>query len=235
LPKNYAMKRIYLLLAVATLFFVQCRTLKVQDFHATQRVAQPFPRMGLLVHQESFAAAFDRETFFKGFGGNVSVPGGGSPGAYMALSDLPLEDVFAVLGNEVNENLTENKGDRYGHIRFRLVNYQRRAPGWGYTIPSIATLNTLNVLGMPYTRLAAEVELQVEVADANKKVLARYRAPGTGKAYVAMYYGYRHIDAWRKANLLALQDAMSKIRPQMEADLAGLNEQLLAAGPLRKK
>ena len=229
------MKRIYLLYAVPAVLLAQCRTLHVQDFHAQQRVPEPLPRMGLLVHQESFAAAFDREAFSKGWNGNVAVAGSAGPGDYFALSDLPLEDVYAVLGNEVNENLSDNKGDRYGHIRFRLVNYDRRAPGWGYKIPSVLTLNMLNVAGMPYTRLSSELELQVEVADANKKVLARYRAPGAGKAYVAMYYGYRPGDAWRKANLIAIQDAMAKIRPQMEADLPGLRAQLMVAGPLKKK
>lgn len=228
------MKRFFVF-AFATVLLAQCRSIRVDDFHQTARVATPLPRMGLLIHQESFAAAFDWETMMKGWGGNVSMPRPVSNMEYMALSDLPLEDVYAVLGNEVNDNLTENTGDRFGHIRFRLVNYNRRSPGWGYTIPSVMTLNLLNVLGMPYTRLQSELELQVEVADANKKILARYRAPGQGKSYVAMYYGYHRVDAWRKANLVALQDAMAKIRPQLEADLPKLQEQLSSAGPLPKK
>jgi hypothetical protein len=47
-----------------------------------------------------------------------------------------------------------------------------------------------------------------------------------------MYYGYRRGDAWRKANLLALQDAMNVIRPKIEADLPELKAQLMNAGPL---
>ncbi|MEY3242318.1 MAG: hypothetical protein RIR11_3757 [Bacteroidota bacterium] len=226
------MKKNILFLAGLTLLLTNCKTLRVSDFHDTARTPEPLPRMGLLVHQESFAAAFDRETFSKGWNGNVAIPGSSGPFDYFALSDLPLEDVYTALGNEVNENLTNNKGDRYGHIRFRLVHYDRRAPGWGYTIPSALSLNTLNVAGMPYTRYRAELELQVEIADANKKILARYRAPGVGKAYVAMYYGYRRGDAWRKANLLALQDAMNVIRPKIEADLLELKAQLMSAGPL---
>ena len=228
------MKNSSLLLVLMAAFFAQCRTLHVNDFHAKQRVAEPLPRMGLLVHQESFGSAFDRETFSKGWGGNVAAARGATQGDYFALSDLPLEDVFTLLGNEVTDNLADNKGDRYGHIRFRLINYDRRTPGWGYKIPSVLSANLLNVAGMPYTRVSSELELQVEVADANKKILARYKAPGAGKAYVALYYGYRYGDAWRKANLLALQDAMAKIRPQMEADLPQLREQVLAAGPLKK-
>ena len=228
------MKFRYSFLLFAAALLVQCRTLHMSDFHQKAPLAEPLPRMGLLVHQESFAAAFDRETFAKGWNGNVAVLGPASPADYFALSDLPLEDVYAILGNEVNENLTENTGSRFGHIRFRLVNYDRRAPGWGYRIPSALSLNLLNAAGMPHTRLSSELELQVEIADSNKKILARYRAPGAGKAYVAMYYGYRQPDAWRKANLLALQDAMAKIRPQIMADLPNLRAQLLTAGELKK-
>lgn len=228
------MNRSLLLLALLATSFWQCKTLHVSDFHAQNaRVAEPLPRMGLLVHQESFATAFDRETFDKGWNGNVAAPRPTSNADLYVLSDLPLEDVFALLGNEIADNLAEQKGQRFGHVRFRLVNYDRRTPGWGWNIPSALSLGTLNVLGMPRTRVSAELELQVEVADANKKVLARYRAPGTGNAYVALYYGYRHGDAWRKANLLALKDAMGKIRTQMAKDLPDLRAQLLAAGPLK--
>jgi hypothetical protein len=228
------MLRPLLLLTFCAAAFCQCRTLHVSDFHAqNSRVAEPLPRLGLLVHQESFSAAFDRETFDKGWNGNVAAYRNPSPGDLYVLSDLPLEDVFSLLGNEISDNLAEQKGARYGHVRFRLVNYDRRTPGWGWNIPSALSLGTLNVLGMPRTRVSAELELQVEVADANKKVLARYRAPGAGQAYVALYYGYRHGDAWRKANLLALKDAMASIRTKMAADLPDLRAQLLAGGPLK--
>lgn len=229
------MKKTLLFATLTAIAFVQCRTLHVSDFHQTARVTEPLPRMGLLVHQESFAAAFDRETSMKGWGGHFFSQGPVTPGTYVALSDLPLEDVYAVLGNEISDNLAGNTGDRFGHIRFRLLNYNRRAPGWGYTIPSTMSFYTLNTLGMPYTRLQAEVELQVEVADANKKILARYKASGQGKAWVALYYGYQRTDAWRKANLLALQDAMVNIRAQMAEQLPQLNARLAEAGPLPKR
>ena len=225
------MKKTILFLVCSMAVFVQCKTLRVSDFHTQARVKEPLPRMGLLVHQESFAAAFDRETFSKGWNGNVAIPGAAGPNEYFALSDLPLEDVFAALGNEVTDNLVENKGEKYGNIRFKLVNYDRRAPGWGYKLASFCTLNTLNVAGMPHNRYRAELDLQVEVVDKNKKVLARYNASGSGRAYVAMYYGYRPGDAWRKANLLALQDAMQKIRPSLDADMPDLRKKLLETGP----
>lgn len=224
------MKKTLLFFALPFLFFTQCKTLRVSDFHAKAPVNERLPRMGMQVHQESFAAAFDRETFAKGWNGNVAIPGSAGPNEYFALSDLPLEDVFAAFGNEVNENLVENRGERYGNIRFKLLNYDRRAPGWGYQLASWATLNTLNVAGMPHNRYRAELELQVEITDIHKKVIARYSAPGSGRAYVAMYYGYRPGDAWRKANLLALQEAMKVIRPKIEADAGDLRKKLLETG-----
>lgn len=230
------MKKIVLFFLLPLLALASCRTLRVRDYHtASARIAEPLPRLGFLAHQESFSRAFDRETFDKGWNGNVVVPNRyTSDGDLYVLSDLPLEDAFTYMGNEVSDNLAETTGPKYGHVRFKLVHYDRRTPGWGYSIGSVSTLFIPNLVGMPYNRVRAELELQVEIADANKKVLARYRAPGTGRAYVAMYYGYRPADAWRKANLLAMKNAMATIRPQILADADRLRMQLLEAGPVKK-
>jgi hypothetical protein len=231
------MRQILLLVILSGLLLPACRTLRVSDFTAQNaRIQEPLPRMGFLVHQESFGQAFDRETFDKGWNGNVANPYGFTTNADLyILSDLPLEDAFKAFDNEVSYNLSENSGPRYGHVRFKLINYERRVPGWGYSVASWGTLFVGNALGMPYNRVRSEMELQVEIADANKNVLARYRAPGIGKAYTAMYYGYQTSDAWRKANLNAIQDAMKAIRPQIIADAPRLRAQLLEAGPIPPK
>jgi hypothetical protein len=231
------MRRFFFLLTIAALCLPACQTLRISDFYEQNaRIREPLPRLGFLVHQESFGTAFDRETFDKGLSGNVVSPFYmPSPGELYVLSDLPLEDAFRALDGEVTHNLSEQQGPKYGHVRFKLINYERRAPGWGYTVGSVATAFVANVLGMPYNRYRAELELQVEIADANKNVLARYRAPGTGKAFVAMYYGYHATDAWRKANLDAMQDALNKIRPDIVKDTPKLRQQLMAAGPVPPK
>ncbi len=83
------------------------------------------------------------------------------------------------------------------------------------------------MLALPAGVTRSDVELQMEITDNNGKVLSRYRAPGSGKAKVAMYHGYSSFSALRKANLLALQNAMQSIQLQLAADLPELRAQLL--------
>ena len=145
-----------------------------------------------------------------------------------------MRDVFTVLGNELNDNTTQKAGEKYGQACFKLVHFERSNPGWGWVIPSTLTGFTANLFGMPLSKVRTDLELQMEILNARGVAIAQYRAPGSGKATMAMYYGYTGYGAGRKANLLALQEAMRSIRRQMEPDLAKITADLQAAGPLQK-
>lgn len=228
------MKKQIVFLAALVLLLSSCRTLQISDYQRQAPLPTPLPRLDLMVHTESFAAQYAGEMLEKAVI-NASVSGNGwipNPlGVYNEVG-APLRDVFVVLGNELTDNLVQSAGARYGHARFKLMHYDRRAPGWGYVIPSVLTLGLANLCGMPANRIRAELELQMEIVDAHDHVIARYRAPGIGKATQAMYRGYSHAGAIRKTNLLALQDAMTKIGAKMSADLPELKEKLTLAGPL---
>lgn len=229
------MKRSLLFIA-ALLFFSNCRSLKISDFHQQSPVSNPVPPLALKVHTESFAAQFAGEMLEDALtnaavAGVVWIP---SPYEVYTQVGEPLRDVFTLLGNELSDNIMETSGARYGQVRFKLLYYNKTAPGWGWIFPSLLTLNIANLAGMPFTKYRADLELQMEILDARQQVIARYRAPGSGKSTVALYYGYSGPDAFRKANLLALQEAMRGIRHKMEPDLANLRENLLAAGPETK-
>jgi hypothetical protein len=86
---------------------------------------------------------------------------------------------------------------------------------------------------MPATKIQSEVMLRMEILDSSNNVVAQYSAPGSGKATVAMYHGYSGFGARRKANLLALQEAMRGIRQQMEPDLARITADLQDAAPAK--
>lgn len=222
------MKKI-LLLSGLLIFMANCRTIKISDFHQQAPLSSTIPPMSLKVHAKSFLSRFANEVVEDG--GYYWIP---SPYEMHTRVGEPMRDVFTLLGNELADNMAETSGDKYGQVRFKLEFYNQTVPGWGWIIPSISTLNIANVLGMPYTRYRVDLELQMEVLDANQQVLAQYRAPGKGKASVALYYGYTGPDALRKANLLALQEAMRGIRAQMERDLPKVREELLAVGPNKK-
>lgn len=223
----------FLFIAVGMFLFGACRSLKISDFHQNAPTTEPLPRLKLEVHTESFILLFGKELAERillqgAVGAGPYFP---SPIGVITQVGQPIHDVFVLLGNELNDNLVQNSGDERGKARFKLIYYNRSNSGWGYTIPSILTLGAVNVLALPAGVTCSEVELQMEITDNSGKVLSRYRAPGTGKAKVAMYYGYNGISALRKANLVALQDAMQGIKSQLAADLPNLQTQLASTAP----
>lgn len=216
------------------LLLVSCRTVKISDFHTNAPTPEPLPRLALEVHTESFALLFGKELAERILLQNALDPGSYIPNPIGVLAQVgqPVHDVFVMLGNELTDNLVQSNGEQKGKARFKLIYYNRYNSGWGYTIPSILTLGTVNVLALPAGVTRAEVELQMEITDNAGNVLSRYRAPGSGKVKVAMYYGYSGFGAMRKANLLALQAAMQNIKLQMAADLPQLQNKLAAVTPV---
>lgn len=220
----------------ALILLAGCRTLQVTDYHQHSPLKEPLPALKMKVHAESFAARFAGELFEDVVVSNsmYGYPWVPSPFEVHTRVGASMQDVFTILANELSDNMTRSSGEKTGEARFKLVYYNRTMPGWGWVIPSVMTLNIANLAGMPFTRYQADLELQMEIVDANQRVIAQYRAPGTGKTTVAFYYGYDGASAHRKANLLALQEAMRGIRNKMEPDLARLNNELLAAEPVNK-
>lgn len=225
-----------LLIVLCALLLGACRTIHVRDFHQENRLQDPLPPLTLKVHAESFFAQFAAEVIEDGFqtGAVYNDPWILSPFSVYTQAGGQLRDVFTVLGNELNDNTIQKAGEKYGQARFKLVHFERSNPGWGWVIPSTLTGFTANLFGMPLSKIRTDLELQMEILDANGVVIAQYRAPGSGKATMAMYYGYTGYGAGRKANLLALQEAMRSIRQQMEPDLAKITENLQSAGPEKK-
>lgn len=223
------------IIALCVLSLGACRSLKMSDFHQQNQLKEPLPPLTLKVHTESFAANFSYvlvkdEVVYASMSNDPWIS---SPFAVATALGEQMRDVFTVLGNELTDNTARNAGEKYGQARFKLIHYERPVPGWGWIIPSTLTLCTANLFGMPMSKVQSNLELQMEILDANQNVIAQYRAPGSGKATVAMYYGYNGYDANRKANLLALQEAMRGIRQQMEPDLQKISADLQNSGPVK--
>lgn len=224
------MKQPLFLLLLLGISLGACRSLRVRDFHTKESLPTRLPHLDLLVHERSFLGAFDgaleRETMFSTVGPD--------PWVAYGVTDQALADVFHVLDNELEDNLTQGASPQYGHARFKLLFYQRRNSGWGWTTASIATLLIPNVFGMPAATSRVELELQMEIVDTDGKLLGRYTAPGVGKGQVAAYHGYDNTNATRKANLVALQNALLTIKKKLEPEVATLSKQLEIAGTARK-
>lgn len=231
------MKQYFLPLLLLTLLMGSCRTLQVRDFHTRESMPARLPKLALLVHERSFLEAFDvaltREVYINHMVGGPYAP---APWVAYGMTDQALQDVFNVLGNELDENMNQTEaGQAFGHAKFKLLHYQRRNSGWGWTVASAGTLLIPNLFGMPLRTNRVELELQLEIEDAQGHTIARYTAPGVGKAAVAAYHGYDNTGATRKANLLALQDAMSVIKKQLSPNVPTMTSQLETAGLMEKQ
>jgi hypothetical protein len=104
--------------------------------------------------------------------------------------------------------------------------------GFGYVLISVFFLGLPNLFGCPAGRLSSEIELEMRIFDSNHKLLGKYLGQGKSLVWIAPYWGY---DKGSKLKLLtdAFNDAMSKIRPQIQADAEKLNTKLLEAGKMQ--
>jgi hypothetical protein len=223
------LKKTNLFLFCTLVLLSSCRTLLVSDYHTSQTATEKIPGLKLLIHERSFG-----ESFLYGMSREVVVNPVYGPAApdLMHVSNPALHDVILALQNELQDHVSDNQGPLYGHARFKLSYYNVWNSGWGYIIPSYLTIYVANVFGMPVRVMRTEVELELEITDAANHVIGHYSAPGVGKATEALYYGYDHVSAARKANILAIQNAMGKIEQQVGTDALQIKTQLAAAGAL---
>jgi hypothetical protein len=140
-------------------------------------------------------------------------------------------DDFRIFNQELEENLTDIYGVKYGYISYKtnIIDYKM---GLGYYMLSCFLVTIPNLFGMPYMNFQYEVETEIRIFDKNKKLLAKYSANGKSRTLVAYYYGYQLKYAARKSYIEAIISGLHQIRPSIERDAASINEKLLEAGKL---
>src|SRR5262245_39211416 len=113
------------LIVLCALSLGACRTLKMSDFHQQNQIKEPLPPLTLQVHAESFVGHFAAEMFEDGVTGSAAFGTPWIPSPFEIYTGLgePMRDVFTVLGNELNDNLTQRAGEKSGVARFKLVYY----------------------------------------------------------------------------------------------------------------
>ena len=215
------MQKTFFLFACCTLLLCQCRSLRSADYRSSPALPERLPPLRLLIHQASFGQSFEAALYREGPGPN--------PWTGYEVTGGALNDVTHLLQRELADNVMLNNGPQVGQARFKLLFYNRYNSGWGYIIPSIATLWTVNLLGLPIGTIRCELSLQMEIADAQGKSIVTYTAPGHGKAPVALYYGYNNADAIRKANLEALKSALKAIETKLQEDVPSLTARMIAS------
>lgn len=141
------------------------------------------------------------------------------------------DDELKLFTKEVENNLIDPYGDKYGYIALKR-NIIDAKMGMGQYILSGFLLTIPNLFGMPFMNIRYKVEVEIRVLDRDNKLIGKYSAIGESSAKVAYYYGYSMKNAMRKAYPDALLDAFDKIRPQIQSNVQRLNEKLKTAGKI---
>lgn len=139
------------------------------------------------------------------------------------------DDQWKLFAEEVATNLVESSRDRFGYIELKTEALIGKQGVLFLTTPASDHFD------LPSTsRRVRGHALKVEIRILNRKEepIAKYVANGFAAVPASYLGGYTPKDASRKSNLDALDDAFSKIRPQIQADAQRVNEKLLAAGKL---
>ncbi len=136
-----------------------------------------------------------------------------------------------LFNKEVEDNLTDPYGEKYGYITLKR-NILSIRPGWGFYALSILTATIANLFGMPFMVLRLKSEVEIRIMDKNNRLIGKYSAIGESKSIAAYYYGYAIPIAYIKCCVEAENDAFSKIRPLIQADVSRVNDKLKEAGKL---
>jgi len=142
------------------------------------------------------------------------------------------DDELMVFTKEVESNLMDPYGDKYGYIALKtnVIEVKNTTILW---FLSFFTAYIPNVLGMPIIIIRYKVEVELRIFDRDNKMVSKYTAIGNSRVVIAFYYGYSFMDGLRKAYPDALLNAFDKIRPQIQADSQRVNEKLLSVGRIK--
>ena len=139
--------------------------------------------------------------------------------------DVRVNDVINVFNKEVKENITSPYGAKKGYITLKL-GYRGVDRSWWYTLPSLLTLGTINLLGFPGDKISQSLEVEVEIWNNKKELVKRYTENVYNYDYVAMYWGYSDLSIRRKVAADNIKQALENIRLKINNDAPQIKKQL---------
>lgn len=155
-------------------------------------------------------------------------------GPLMATEGAHPEDPQKLFNNEMQRNVLEpaDSTESFGYAKLQITKAEVIRKGKGFQILQMLTFLTPSLLGMPLEYYCTDIQAEVQIMDTQGNVLATYTGTGQSNVRVAMYHGYSQSKAPRLADIEALREALSQIRPQLETDADMLRGKLLDGGPV---
>jgi len=143
------------------------------------------------------------------------------------------DDPKILFQRELSQNIIDPADSiKFGYVKLIVTSATAMRKGKGLQVLQMATLMAPSLLGVPLEYYQTNVRAQVQIIDSQGEVLGVYKGTGTSTVRVAMYHGYSQNDAGRLADIDALRQALTQIRPQIERDSDVLRSRLVAVGPI---
>lgn len=150
-----------------------------------------------------------------------------------AENQIRLNDEILLFTKEAEQNLMDPYGDKYGTMVLKRYVVDVKY-GMGNLLLSAFLFSLPNLFGLPILNIRYKISAEIRIMDRNNRLIGNYNAIGESRVKVAYYYGYsiRNMHADRKAYTDALNDAIDKIRPQLESEVIRINQILKETGRL---
>ena len=220
------MKKIFIYFVIILLS--ACKSVSFNDLHSHNENVNKLPVLTVKVDKDSLKSAFPSRKITTGsnttFNNDVSFFG--SVSSYE--QDSRARDTVSIINYDVKNNITSKTGKIGGKISVRISNVESDYNIAYYPLTALQyiTLFIPTALGAPVGEQICSIELEVDIENNNKEIIASYNEVGEGRAKVAAYYGYTHAEALRYCSLLAVHNAMDKIKLNIAEDYNRLNNRL---------
>lgn len=241
------MKRpIYPALAfLASWSLLSCKSFDPQLLRPVEQIENRLPPLEVQIDQVSLETAYSLGKVESGFqeyekeitkGFTISI----ASARNQAFLDKRIQHAVVIFDRELSDNICEPEGKKYGYAVCRIAN-QKSSIGWGWLIPSVLTVFTINLFGFPLYSETTGLDVEVEILDAQNNRVAKYSALAENTKHIALFWGYwgefipqkdADNDLTRTTNAYALRAAMENIKHQIARDAIKIRSKLIEVGEL---
>ena len=220
------MRRLFVTLLIYCIFFCSCRTIRPKHLVATPPNTTLLPRLIPLVKISTFNDAYSDRP-----------PRSKTNKFYMEVSDDVIHldsitnknknidkrtnDGIEIFRYDVENNISLKSADTSGYILCDITSCKiGRNPTFNIICSYLFYLPSL--IDFPSTVIHTSIELRATIYNKDHKFIKSYYGHGKGTACVAMYWGYG-VDCSRKSSLIAIKNAMTEIKANINSDAVMLS------------
>ena len=220
------MKKFFIVVCVCVLS--ACKSVVFSDLNMQMPNANLLPPLNAKVDTASVRDSFDVKYSGSAVTSyNTSDKWGSSVDSISMIRkrDRSARDMVTLFTRNI-ANISQQYGERKGTIDLRVTNSSIYNSGWYFTVPSLLSLHTLNILGMPYQYKNTDLETEVSIYDKKGNLVWQTTVVGHGEETVAVYYGYSEDDAQALSTVKAMKNALQQVNMNIANDFQAIQKAL---------